>query len=169
MGMVMLTNAGNHRQRSSRSHRLAIDATVQHGTDPPFEAGSIGNRRRRHPHSAMPPKSARNVQQMFGVRAPVDSRFQDGVVARVLAFLAHLRTGNPQNRIEPVNTPQYFGSCLKQPVAPEHVRHLMREHDTDPIVGPRSSAGGQDHPRMPESPRHEQCRPIALQEEGSAT
>ena len=87
------------------------------------------------------------------------------VVACLLAFLAHLRTGNPQNRIEPVDAANYFGRRLKQPVAPENMRDLVREDDTNPIVGPRSSVRGQDDPRTPDSPCHEQCRPLALEED----
>ena len=125
----------------------------------------MGNRRRWYPRCAMPSKQSCNFQQMSRVHAAVDPRLENRVVACLLAFLAHLRTGNPQNRIEPVDAANYFGRRLKQPVAPEDMRDLVRENDTNPIVGPCSSARGQDDPRTPDSPRHEQCRPLALEED----
>jgi len=47
-----------------------------------------------------------------------------GVVTCLLAFLTHLCTRHPQDRIEPVDAANYFGRCLQQPIAPEHVRDL---------------------------------------------
>src|SRR2546430_17502851 len=76
-----------------------------------------------------------------------DSGAQDGVIGGAFTFLAQARTGQPNERMEPIEAASEFGANLQEPVMAGDMRKLMRKHDAAAGLSPKRSAGKEHHDR----------------------
>ena len=79
---------------------------------------------------------ARHRQQMRSVVGRRDARFEDQIVAGLLAFLAQSAMANPDDRVEPVHGAKHAGRDQHRPVSARDVSDLVTKHDLDPITRP---------------------------------
>ena len=110
---------------------------------------------------AQPPPAVSYVpcdrEQVRRVVRRIHTAPEHPIVTGVLALDAQLPAGDPHQRVEPVHRAQRFRGDLYRPITSHDVRELVREHDVDPIGGPRIGGGGHDDAWPHQSPCDEQC------------
>ena len=86
------------------------------------------------------------------------------IVARALALFPQPRGGQPDERMEPVDSAGGPRDQLNEEVVPLHVCELMEQHITPALSAPRVGFRGKQNRRPPNAPRHRHRRSVRLQE-----
>ena len=76
----------------------------------------------------------------------------DGVIARMLAFLPKPGAGDPEQRVTPIDSFADFGDRLHEPVAAGDVRELVGKHHVNPLAQPVVDVGWQHDLRPQDAP-----------------
>jgi len=82
-----------------------------------------------------------------------DSGAQDGVIGGAFAFLAQACSGQPNERMEPVEAAGKFGANLQELVVAGDVREFVRKYDATAVLSPMRGAGRQHDNGAEDSPR----------------
>ena len=105
----------------------------------------------------------RDREQMGCVLGAADTGSEYEVIAGTFAVMPQLAAGDPEQGIEPVNGLEHVCGDGHDPIAAEHVRELVMEHGSNPILGPCLGSDGQENGWIHDSPRGEHRRVLARQ------
>ena len=83
----------------------------------------------------------------------IDAKTENCIVARQFALAMETIHCNPEERIEPIRCACQVSEHLKQPIHPLHMRHLVRDNDTQALVSPMFGGSGQEQSRPDNPPR----------------
>jgi hypothetical protein len=77
---------------------------------------------------------------------------QDHIIARPLAFFAHLESRIPNQRMKPEESASYLTWHLRQRIVSAHVSQFVGKHELELLSGPLAGFGRKKHGRSEGSP-----------------